>query len=313
LDEYNYGGIQLERRNDATQEDEIAHDLLIQEEDGDKTVTIIPFVVSGWNMKNYLDSEIAQEYFRAIVGRFSKDVLSKELKLRMQGASVFYDSCQDQLLVYKRKLISKHFSSYLTRAVGEISKDAEGTHHSVHSPLEFIKSVMAVLELDADVQEEVHVLKRSLLAQIGVPEYASVVKWENPCVKFILPDVFCVECHESRDVNLCDQDDEEGANLKQWACQDCGTLYPSDDIERRLIDICNRKMIRYQLQDLRCVKTNRVATRALSKQSDCSANLKLDISRDQALSQMRILYDIAIGHDLEFLQETVGSFLDSTK
>jgi DNA polymerase epsilon subunit 1 len=170
-----------------------------------------------------------------------------------------------------------------------------------------------VLELDTDVQKEVHLLKRSLLAQIGVPEYASVVKWENPCVNFILPDVFCGECHESRDVNLCDlphdDDEEEGAKLKQWVCQDCGTLYPKDDIERRLIEICNRKMIRYQLQDLRCVKTNRVATRALSKQSDCSANLKLDITRDQALSQIRILHDIATQHELDCLQETTGNLL----
>jgi DNA polymerase epsilon subunit 1 len=307
LDEYNFGGIQLARRD--VSEGEISEDLLL-EEDG---VTILPSVVSGWNMKNYLDSEIAQEYFRAIVGRFSKDVLRKQLKLRTEGSSVFDDSSEDQLLIYKRKLISKHFSSYLTRAVGEISKDAEKEGlHSVHQPLEFIKSVMTVLELDTDVQKEVHLLKRSLLAQIGVPEYASVVKWENPCVNFILPDVFCGECHESRDVNLCDlphADDEEGVNLKQWMCQDCGTLYPNDDIERRLIDICDRKMIRYQLQDLRCVKTNRVATRALSKQSDCSANLKLGISRDQALSQIRILHDIATQHELECLQETTGSLL----
>ena len=215
LDEYNFGGIQLERR-EATEEDEMIEDLLMEEEDGETTRTVIPSVVSGWNMKNYLSNDIAQEYFRALVGRFSKDVLRKQLKLRSEGSTFFDDSAEDPLLIFKRKLIAKHFSSYLTRAVGEISQDSDEISES-NPPLEFIKSVMTVLELEPDVQKEVHVLKRSLLAQIGVPEYASVVKWENPCAKFMLPDVFCVECQESRDVNLCDiwhDNEEDDTNVK---------------------------------------------------------------------------------------------------
>jgi DNA polymerase epsilon subunit 1 len=291
-------------------------DLIVQEEqeDGAAALPIIPSVVSGWNMKNYLDSEIAQEYFRAVVGRYSKDVMRKQLKLRSEGASIYDDSAEEQMLEFKKKLVSKQFSTYMTRAVGEISKDAEAEgSNSKKEPLDFIKSVITVLNLDADVQKEVHLLKRSLLAQIGVPEYASSVKWTNPCIKFILPDVFCSECHESRDVNLCDlpQDGDvvEDVNQRHWACPDCGTLYPSDDIERRLIEICNRKIVRYQLQDLRCIKTNRAATRAMARQSDCSANFKLDIPRSQALSKVQILHNIATDHDLEWLQETTGSIL----
>jgi DNA polymerase epsilon subunit 1 len=101
----------------------------------------------------------------------------------------------------------------------------------------------------------------------------------------------------------------EDVNQRHWACPDCGKLYPSDDIERRLIEICIRKIVRYQLQDLRCIKTNRVATRAMARQSDCSANFKLDIPRAQALSQVQILRNIATDHDLEWLQETTGSIL----
>ena len=316
LDEYNFGGIQLERR-DLTEEDDFTEDLIMQEEqeDGATASPIVPSVVSGWNMKNYLASDIAQEYFRAIVGRYSKDVMRKEVKLRSEGASIYDDSVEEQMLAFKKKLVSKQFSTYLTRSVGEISKDAEAEGStSTKEPLEFIKAVVTVLYLDADVQKEVHLLKRSLLAQIGVPEYASAVKWTNPCVKFILPDVFCTECHESRDVNLCDlpqdYDDEEEAIQRHWACPDCGTLYPSDDIERRLIEICNRKIVRYQLQDLRCVKAKRVSTKAMARQSECSANLELDISRSQAFSQVQILHNIARDHDLEWLQETTGSVLN---
>jgi DNA polymerase epsilon subunit 1 len=292
------------------EEDNIPEDLIVHEENAEGVISpIIPTILSGWTMKNYLKSEIAQEYFRAIVGRYSKDVMRKQLKLRDEGASIYDDSVEEQMLAYKKKLISKHFATYMTRAVGEITKDAQAEgSNSKSEPLEFVKMVITVLDLDADVQNEVHLLKRSLLAQIGVPEYASSVKWKNPCIKFILPAVFCAECHESRDVNLCHLPDEEG-EANHWACLDCGTLYPSDDIERRLIEICNRKVVRYQLQDLRCSKTNRVSTRAMAKQSDCSANLKLDISRQQALSQLQIIHDIAVDHELEWLQETLSGSL----
>jgi hypothetical protein len=52
----------------------------------------------------------------------------------------------------------------MTQAVGEISKDdeAEGSTSNTE-PLEFINSAAAVLDLDADVQKGVHLLKRSLL------------------------------------------------------------------------------------------------------------------------------------------------------
>ena len=103
-------------------------------------------------------------------------------------------------------MVSKHFASYLTRAVSEIIKDYESndTGDTYLQPvLHFIKSVMVVLELDHDVDSEVHTLKRSLLSQIGVAEYSDLAKWENPCKTFILPDIFCLECNESKDINLC--------------------------------------------------------------------------------------------------------------
>jgi hypothetical protein len=97
LDKYNFGGIQLERR-ELTEEDDVMDDLIVQEEqeDGTADLPIIPSVVSGWNMKNYLDSEIAQEYFRAVVGRCSKDVMRKQLKLRSEGASIIYDDSAEE-------------------------------------------------------------------------------------------------------------------------------------------------------------------------------------------------------------------------
>jgi hypothetical protein len=98
-------------------------------------------------------------------------------------------------------------------------------------------------------------------------------------------------------------------HARNWACEDCRTAYNIDDIERRLVHVTSQKMLRYQIQDLRCTKTNRVGTGAMLMQSECSAELKLDISRSDGLFSVRVLQDLAEYHDLEWLKKTTDGML----
>jgi DNA polymerase epsilon subunit 1 len=330
LDEYNYGTMHLDRINQDDVDDTI--DFAIPDNTENSNTVVVPSVVSAWSIMNYLGSEAAQEYFRHIVGRFSKDVLKKQMELTLQdGVLPILGAIglTEQVVEYKRKMITKHFASYLTRAVSEIQKD--GFDENMIPPLvidqsfypnpalEFIKHVVKILELDGDMENEVHGLKRSLLSQVGVAEYAKVATWCNPCPTYILPDVFCSECHESRDVNLCYippirelMNDQNETIVKQWVCEDCGTPYNASNIEGRLIHILHKKMVRYVLQDVRCIKTNRIATRSLipiSMSSDCSETLKLDISPESSIRELQLLRNLAKYHDLELLQETVENLL----
>lgn len=319
-DEYNFGGIELERRNINEIED-MENAIIENLDESEPSQAVYPSVLSGWSMSNYLGSEIAQEYFRIIIARFSKDIFRKEYQLRDQNKTT---RIQDDVIKYKRKVISKHFASDLSRALDEIIKeggDAEnfpaipGSHLKLTSPaLEFVKSVSMILELDADVQKEVQSLKRSLLAQLGVAEYSKVAEWKNPCASFILPDLFCIECHESRDLNLCELPPMESSSdssvpKRHWACEDCGTPYDPEDIEQRLVDIVRKRVIRYQLQDVRCSKTNRISTRALAKHSCTSAPLKLDNPKEDATQELQLLHHLAQHHELEFLEEITEGLL----
>ena len=321
MDEYNYGTMQLERLPLSDIDESV--DLVLPDR-SDTGTAVVPSVVTAWSLANYLGSEMAQEYFKAIIARFSKDVLKKQMSLLSEPDALplaLVSGNDEKLLAYRKKMISKHFSSYLTRAVDEILK-ADGddvvctpllgdASRPVSPALEFIKNMIAVLELDSEVETEVHILKRSLLSQVDVPEYSQAANWTNPCPSFVLPDVFCAECQDSRNLNLCyipPQDPEEGFE-KHWTCEDCGTLYDVTTIENRLVHIVHLKLMRYQLQDLRCTKTNRVATRSLALLSDCSADLKLDISEDEALSELRLLHSLAKLRELETLLETTEGVL----
>merc|ERR1712113_874598 len=95
-----------------------------------------------------------------------------------------------------------------------------------------------------------------------------------------------------------------------WECLDCGSPYRKDIIEYRLIDLIQRKSAQYQIQDLRCAKSNLVQTRSLAKQSNSSAELKLDISMEEFLSQLKILRSVAEYHELDWLLEIVTDYLN---
>lgn len=347
LDENNFGGIHFEQRE--IEDDDEAEWAMRLNESGDEdpnAVPIIPTVVSGWNLMHFLASEISQEYFRAIIGRFSKDVYRKQVQIKRKMDAKDADaadstspasvkdlgskenlSADEQLVRYKRKLISKHFSSYLTRAVGEIVSDGggpeafpvlPGSHVRLYNPaLEFVKNILVVLQLDPDVEREVAILKKSLFSQLGVQEYAAETKWVNPCTNFIVPDVVCSECADSRDVDLCvlPPPDEDGAVNSSLSCMECGATYDKEIIERRLITVVERKMTRFQLQDLRCSKTGRVAIRSLARQSESSQPLVLDIPRQNITSELRTLHRLAAHYDMPWLRETttgvMATFQDS--
>ena len=67
--------------------------------------------------------------------------------------------------------------------------------------------------------------------------------------------------------------------------------------------------MRYQMQDMRCSKTNRVATHFLQQVSKCAAEFKLDIEQEEARKEMKTLQGIARYHELEELHEVVEGIL----
>ena len=326
LDEHNFGAIVFEEREPEDQEE--AQWSFMRKHNGDDIVTV-PMVYSAWNIMHYLPSEVSREYFRAIIGRYSRDVYRKQIVIEEKQSSQQNSNGKQskpyvQLIEYKKKLISKHFASDITRAVAEIAKSEETTDSLSRLPgsrlnrasavIEFIKSILVILELDPDVETEVQMLKKSLFSQVGIQEYSNEAKWSNPCANLVLPDVFCTVCQDSRDIDLCilssgDENDED--NIKRWVCEDCQTPFNTDSIECRLVEMIGKKCVRYQLQDLRSKSNGQVATRVLSRQSDDAKELKADISREDITSQLLILHNLATYYNLEWLLETTEDLLES--
>ena len=323
LDEYNHSSMILRRMPKDEIDDPKA--IIVPDDTADDDTVVVALGDLDWSLLNYLGSDIAQEYFKIVIGRFSKSVLERQISLEGESvSSTFTQTRAEQLLKYRKLMVGKHFASLCTRAVDDILKDGDENRilpplaprqgdRPIVPALEFIKNVVAILELDSELEAEVQSLKRSLLAQLGVAEYAQAAQWTNPCPSYILPDVFCVECNETKDLNLCyvpPRETDEEEYRKTWLC-DCASPYDVTAIEKRLIGLVHRKVARYQLQDLRCVKTNRVATRALTPFSECSAALKLDITEEEMQSELELLRGLSELHELESLKTTTAGLLSS--
>ena len=164
-----------------------------------------------------------------------------------------------------------------------------------------------MLALDARVAGEVARLRRALLAQIGAREFGADAAFADPCDSFVLPDVICGSCRACRALDLCrdaqqrpgDADDEPAS--RHWACEQCAQPYARAAIEQQLVELVQRRATRYQLQDVRCVRCHRVATRLMAGACQCGGKLALDTPPGEFLAEMRTLGRIAHAHELPLL------------
>jgi len=126
----------------------------------------------------------------------------------LRSAQGLIDVAGEMAVWLKKVFLAQSLASDLTRQVDEVERavgeDGQrfgfpvhpGTHLESSSPsLEFVKAVMKVLSLDQVVTSECYVLRKSLLAQIHVQEFAEETKWEQPCNSLVLHSWFCTGCH----------------------------------------------------------------------------------------------------------------------
>ena len=145
-----------------------------------------------------------------------------------------------------------------------------GSHLALTNPaLEFVKYIVHILQLDPRVAKEANVLRKNVLALIGVREFAPDAIFRDPCISFKLADVVCDYCNYCHDLDL-----GRDLNLMQadgtWACPICDHEYNKAAIEETLIGMLQRRSTTYQLQDLQCPKCHSVKAGNMGEYCRCS-------------------------------------------
>ncbi|GAA6010438.1 hypothetical protein JCM10207_001304 [Rhodosporidiobolus poonsookiae] len=288
-----------------------------------------------FNVSTYLPPAV-QNQFIAVVARFVHGMLSAS---RAQSANLRtplrilqngLDSTAKKAAVdgdakengagekdLAKALVSEDLTRMLLKAVTVLRDQHEhgdgdfdfpilpGSHLKLKNPvLEFIKTTCAVLALSKDVAEEVVVLKRNLLDFIGVREFAREAIFQNPCLPFKVPMVVCRSCNSIRDLDLC----RNVAFLvkdQPWQCERCSAEYDRASIEALVIDALQRRLVSYQLQDLRCGKCKTMKAENLRANCDCSGEYVMSETRQELAKRLQVTANVAAFHKLTTLTSAV--------
>jgi len=314
-------------------------------EEGEAPIGHKPHIVSHWNISEFLPSAV-REYFLLVIGELLYRPREEAARLRKEKSNALFQLSQSQGIAktstndssqshhgtigeevteevreYMKRLVSTHFTKKLLAMTTELMKYdtgpesfpvLPGSHQTLTNPaLEFIKSVCKIFSLDPSLEHEVQVMRRSLLVSIGVREFDRESLFEDPCTSFILPDVICSFCNLCKDIDLCRDPCVLGEKEDRWKCIQCSNSYDLKKIELQLIEIIQRLVTRYQLQDLRCDKCNMVFTRRMTLHCPCSGVLRCDILPETFKKDIQTLLRIAKYHTFEWVEETIQDVLPS--
>ncbi|GAA5995500.1 DNA polymerase epsilon catalytic subunit [Rhodotorula paludigena] len=291
-----------------------------------------------FNIATYLPPAV-QESFNAIVGLFvhgmlvakrqQVDQLRTPLRILQNGAEsaarkTLQSDGKDDAPDPAKVLVSETITRELLEAVAKLKEqfadkqdpDAfafpvlPGSHLRLKNPvLEFIKSVCAVLALSTDVAEEVVVLKRNLLDLIGVREFAREAIFQNPCLPFRVPMVVCRSCNSIRDLDLC-RNIAFLVKDQPWQCERCSAEYDRAAIEALVVDALQRRIVSYQLQDLRCGKCKTMKAENLRASCDCSGEYRMSETKQELAKRLQVTANVADFHKLTILSSVVDWLRD---
>ncbi|KAI8052820.1 hypothetical protein BDF22DRAFT_633316 [Syncephalis plumigaleata] len=193
-----------------------------------------------------------------------------------------------------------------------------------HPALEFVLSICHVLALETEASHEVRVLRRNLLALLKIGEFSNESRFEDPCTSVRLTQVICNYCHTCSDIDLCrdphpviadnnssssNGDGTSDSVMIVWQCRSCQQPLDKSILEDQLIQLVERRVRAYQLQDLRCkrcrwIKENHLAPTC----TNCAGSYELagQPTRKTLVQQLRIFYRLANLQKLTRLADVIS-------
>ena len=110
-----------------------------------------------------------------------------------------------------------------------------------------------VFGLDEAFEYATSSLKRNMMTSIHRKEFSTeVTEGLEPSLILVIPDVICEACQVNTDLDICREnffnfsalEDREEIN-SEWKCRNCDSELNKVLIERRLIELLNRRLVTY--------------------------------------------------------------------
>lgn len=95
-------------------------------------------------------------------------------------------------------------------------------------------------------------------------------------------------------------------------CPQCYVYYDNEEIELRLIDAIQRKVMSYTLQDLKCTRCKQIKRENLIKLCSCAGEFETLISASELKNLLETFLKVAESHKMELLIEHTGWVLNNS-
>ncbi|XP_055381319.1 DNA polymerase epsilon catalytic subunit 1 isoform X2 [Condylostylus longicornis] len=230
------------------------------------------------------------------------------------------NECQEKfeklITLYMQSLALKHDSKEAIKDISHYAYDFIQKLHKNYakgkeSPgLELARLLSKILAIDKTIEEPVNELRRNMLRLVGVGEFSDIGDWKDPCDTYVLNEVICKACNHCRDLDLCkDKHRAMKDKVPVWLCAQCFVCYDNEEIEMRIIDVFQRKIMSYTLQDLRCVRCKQIKRENMADVCSCAGKFETLISNKDMCSLFHTFEKVANYHQMHLLKEIVTNFL----
>lgn len=228
----------------------------------------------------------------------------------------------------------EHLENFLTMYVKQVASGTDGTkvlknmsHHAyeivqkLHQAagrkqdgpaIEFVKALCKILTVDPSIAEELDSLRKNMLRLIGIGEFSEKSEWKEVKKSYILTEMICQACNLCRDIDLMkDQHRAMKDGCPVWLCSQCYVNYDTEEIEKRLIDVLNRKFMSYTLQDLQCVRCKEIKQDNILQYCSCAGVYKTLIHPDEVKNLVTTFNVVADDYSMVLLKEYTDTLMNN--
>jgi len=228
------------------------------------------------------------------------------------------EKLENFLTLYVEQIVSgvdgsKALKSSSHQAYDIVLKLHQSTGRNQEGPaLEFIKALCKILTIDPTVAEELDSLRKNMLRLVGVGEFSEKAVWKDTSKSYILTEMICQACNHCRDVDLLkDKHRAMKDGSPTWLCSLCFVNYDNEEIEKRLIDIVNRKLMSYTLQDLQCVRCKEIKQDNIMEYCSCAGSYKTLIQPEEIKDLVKTFYQVADEYSMVLLKEYTETLMNN--
>ncbi|XP_059611898.1 DNA polymerase epsilon catalytic subunit 1 [Phlebotomus argentipes] len=203
--------------------------------------------------------------------------------------------------------LQKAFEQHCQRAFTTVEHiHKKFPHHEAKPALKLVTALHKILSVADHITPEVDSLHRNLLKLIGVGEFSDVATWKDSSNQITLMEVICKACNHCRDLNL--HNDPHRAlkdGVPVWLCSQCFGCYNTDEIEGMLLEIVQRKLMSYTLQDVKCVNCKQIKKSNMMATCECTGAFTNLLPREELQRDLKSFLEVSQVYRMTLLEDYI--------